>query len=58
MNVTNSYCGSRMEWIWVEKSHKNGYERMIISSEPVTKDSMTKRILIGSVVAIMKYLFL
>lgn len=59
MNVTNSYFGSRMEWIWVDKEeHNDGYERMIINCEPVTKECVTKRILKASVLAIMKYLFL
>jgi len=48
-----------MEWIWVDKSqHNDGYERMIINREPVTKECVTKRILKASVLAIMKYLFL
>ena len=58
MNVTKYCLESKMKWIWVDKPEIHGYERMIVDSEPVIYESVTKRIFRRSVIAIMKYIFL
>ena len=46
-----------MEWIWVEKARKHGYERMLVCSKNERVEGRTK-IIIQGIIVFIKYVLL
>ena len=47
-----------MEWILVEQSKKDGYERMLVPFGPQKKRNKRKELIVKTLLYVLKYLFI